>query len=181
MRDGMLSVAGELDTTMGGPDIDVAEGQKSRRRSLYFYHSPDGQDQLLKVFDAADPIECFERNVSITPHQALALSNSELSYLTARTLAGSLTQQVRETSESDANLIDRAFEIVLGRPPSSEEKNESLNFVRSQASLFQRSPQLKRFETGPSAEIQPAVAAHLRARESFVHALLGHNEFVTIR
>jgi hypothetical protein len=133
------------------------------------------------VFDAADPIECFERNVSITPHQALALSNSELSYLTARTLAGSLTQQVRETSESDANLIDRAFEIVLGRPPSSEEKNESLNFVRSQASLFQRSPQLKRFETGPSAEIQPAVAAHLRARESFVHALLGHNEFVTIR
>ena len=181
VRDGMLSVAGELDTTLGGPDIDVAQGQKSRRRSLYFSHSPNGQVQLLKLFDAADPVECFERNVSVTPHQALALSNSELSYVAARTLAGNLTNKVGEATESDATLIDLAFEIVLGRPPSPEEKDESLQFVRSQTSLFQRSPQLKRFETGPLAAIEPAASAHMRARESFVHALLGHNEFVTIR
>ena len=45
-----------------------------RRRSIYFQDAPDMQVTFLKVFDAANPNECFERNESIVPHQALALA-----------------------------------------------------------------------------------------------------------
>ncbi|OYW12429.1 MAG: hypothetical protein B7Z55_18285, partial [Planctomycetales bacterium 12-60-4] len=40
IRDSILAVTGELDRTMGGVDIDPAKGFESRRRSLYFSHSP---------------------------------------------------------------------------------------------------------------------------------------------
>ena len=35
VRDNVLHTAGSLDRTMGGPDIDNAQGLTSQRRSLY--------------------------------------------------------------------------------------------------------------------------------------------------
>ena len=94
VRDSVLSVAGELDTsTMGGPEIDASKGLRIDRRSLYFQDAPDMQVTFLKVFDAANPNECFERNESIVPHQALALANSQLSLQAARILEKQITKQ----------------------------------------------------------------------------------------
>ena len=87
VRDSILLVAGHLDTTMGGPEIDIGERNTSRRRSIYFQHAPDAQLEFLKLFDAADPGDCYRRKESITPHQSLAMANSQVSFDQARLLA----------------------------------------------------------------------------------------------
>ena len=43
---------------------------------------------FLRLWDAASPNECFRRSESITPHQALSLSNSKLSLEMSRTMGG---------------------------------------------------------------------------------------------
>ena len=63
VRDSMLYMAGLLDLTMGGPEIDENKGQESHRRSLYFRQTPDNQMVFLQVFDGADAIECYERAI----------------------------------------------------------------------------------------------------------------------
>ena len=55
VRDSMLKLSGELDTKRGGPEIDEAEGQESRRPSLYFRHTPEELMVFLKLFDAPSP------------------------------------------------------------------------------------------------------------------------------
>src|SRR5205823_13424981 len=84
---------GELDLTMGGPELDDALGEAYRRRSLYFRTSADTQMLFLKLFDMADARDCYERAESVVPQQALALSNSKLSRRVARTLARKLGEQ----------------------------------------------------------------------------------------
>ena len=115
VRDSVLHVAGELDTTMGGPELDEAMGQTSRRRSLYFTHTPNSQMQFLKLFDGGNATECYERYESIIPQQALALSNSKLSLSMARLLTGKLQ---KGAAADDVKFIKTAFETVLGRPPT---------------------------------------------------------------
>ena len=59
VRDSVLAMAGKLDTTMGGPEIDETKGHEIFRRSIYFRHAPDLQMDMLKVFDVASPNECY--------------------------------------------------------------------------------------------------------------------------
>jgi mono/diheme cytochrome c family protein len=181
VRDSLLQLAGQLDVTMGGPEIDDKEGQTSRRRSVYFKHTPDAQMVFLKVFDAASPTDCYERNESVVPQQALALSNSPLSYSEARRLARILSSASRTSGSGESEFIVSAFQKVLSRPPSAQELSESVGFMQEQCQLFQSPEKLTAFRTGPAGEVAPAADPILRARESLVHALFNHNDFVTIR
>jgi mono/diheme cytochrome c family protein len=180
VRDSMLRVAEQLDTTMGGPELDETRGQESDRRSIYFRHTPDAQMVFLKLFDAANPSDCYERNESVVPQQALALANSKLSITQGRLLARKISQSLPAKS-GESEFIKEAFERVLGHPPSDEELVESMNFVRDQAELFSQPEKLTAFRSGSAAEVTPGSDPHLRARESLVHALFNHNDFVTIR
>ena len=167
---------------MGGPEIPAEEGQVLFRRSLYFQHTPDTQMTFLSLWDAASPNECFRRSESITPHQALSLSNSKLSLHLSRVLAGGLTEEIGEAKSSDTEFIDRAFDLLLGRPPSPMERRESRGYIREQAKLYASASDLKPFDTGEkNEEVPPASDPHQRARESFIHVMFNHNEFVTIR
>lgn len=159
VRDSLLALAGNLDGAMGGPEIDETKGQEIYRRSLYFRHTPDLQMEMLRVFDAASPIECFARSESIVPQQALALSNSKLSQEMAKAIAGQLTGD-------NGRFVGAAFERVLGRLPSASEGRESEQFLEEQ----------ERYYRGQGVE-----DAGGRARQSLVHVLLNHNDFVTIR
>lgn len=154
VRDSLLTLAGKLDPTMGGPEIDETKGQDVFRRSIYFRHTPDLQMEMLRVFDAASPIECFERSESIVPQQALALSNSKLSQAVAEDVAKQLG------SAAGPKFVAAAFERVLGRAPSATELTASTQFV---------------------AEQQAHYNSEARAHQSLVHVLLNHNDFVTIR
>jgi mono/diheme cytochrome c family protein len=180
VRDSLLHLAGELDLTMGGPDLDPEKDDLILRRSLYFRHSVDARSEFLKVFNAANPEECYERPESIVPQQALALTNSALSYREARVLTRKLSQP--ESKIDDRAFIQASFETVLGRPPAVQELRKSERFINRQATLF--SAKLKNdaaSQTLAGHDVQPSVDPHRRARESFVHAMLSHNDFVTIR
>jgi hypothetical protein len=147
VRDSILAVAGDLDLARGGPNLDPAKGFTSTRRSLYFTHNPDSQMEFLKTFDNPNPTECYLRNESVVPQQALALANSELSLNQAKRLAPKLTNE---------DFIGQAFETILSRPPTAEERHLANKFL-------------------------DATANQTQARADFVHALFNHHDFVTIR
>jgi hypothetical protein len=164
VRDCVFFLAGKLDLTMGGPDIPHQQGLTTPRRSLYFQHAQEKQMEFLKIFDEAAVTECYRRKESIIPQQALALNNSELVRRQASGLAHALITM------ADANaFIVAAFERVLSRPPTSEEQAECRRFLQQRE---------KRYTDG---KYQASLDARAKARESLVHVLLNHNDFVTVR
>lgn len=200
VRDSLLSIAGELDTTMGGHEIDHKEGLTSRRRSLYFAHHGEEKMEFLELFDAANACDCYKRTSSVQPQQALALSNSELTKSLSRALQKRLwekiTTEIASLSSSDeksgtANIdpgeavavsletldgpqrdrfVTLAFLQVLNREPLDAEMAASLNFLEQQTARL--TP-----EVGTEAAFDPVI----RARENLVHALMNHNDFITVR
>src|SRR5262249_37492247 len=78
VRDAIFYVAGKLDQTMGGPEIDFPLGLTVPRRSIYFRHAAEKQMEFLAIFDGPSVTECYERKQAIMPQQALALFNSDL-------------------------------------------------------------------------------------------------------
>jgi mono/diheme cytochrome c family protein len=196
VRDSILAIAGKLDTTMGGPDIDEKKGEDVYRRSIYFRTAPDLQVEMLKVFDVASPIECFQRSESIVPQQALALANSKLSLTMAREIASQLSPPIPSTPRSpaegnrslpaatpptDEKFVAAAFDRILGREPIAAELQESVRYLREQAVFYGDRANLTPFKSGPAATVKPSEDPNQRARESLVHVLLNHNDIVTIR
>ena len=154
VRDGVLAAAGGLDQTLGGPELDAGQGLTTHRRSLYYRHAPEKSMEFLNLFDAASPGECYRRNTSVVPQQALALANSELSLAQARSLA----EQVASRSQGDpSEFVQGAFLAVLGRQPNSEEANACREYL------------------------QTSGADVARLQTQLVHVLFNHNDFVTAR
>jgi hypothetical protein len=176
VRDCVFYVAGKLDLTMGGPDLDQNQGLTVPRRSLYFRHAAEKQMEFLKLFDAATVTECYQRKESIVPQQALALSNSELTRKNSRVLARALAAK----SGDDAGaFVVAAYERVLARLPTPQEQDECVNFLKEQA---ERHAATKVPATPPDGDGKAAASnPALRARENLVHVLMNHNDFVTVR
>jgi hypothetical protein len=172
VRDSILYLAGQLDPQLGGPEIDQVQGLVSRRRSLYFAHHAETKMEFLELFDGANACECYVRTTSVLPQQALALTNSELTLRHGRTLAQRLWEQVQPLSGAaesrDAAFIEAAFEQVLSRPPTAQERTLSQAFLQHQVKLFQSAG-------------RPGLDPVGRAREDLVEALFSHNDFITIR
>ena len=183
VRDSVLACAGSLDPAMGGADIDQNAGETSLRRSVYFRHAHEKYMTFLKLFDAPSVTECYRRDESIVPQQALALANSSLSFAQSRKLAGELSQHAgaEPTAEANAAFIVAAFEQVLSRQPTDAERAACEKFLAEQAHKFADPANLTAFTAGPAATLKPSASPHQRARENLVHVLFNHNDFVTIR
>jgi hypothetical protein len=166
IRDSLLSVAGRLDDTRGGPSVPPAEQAASRRRSLYFFHSGVERNPLLKTFDVADVTECYQRDQSIVPQQALALANAAFVRDMAAAIAGRLTEGLPAAAgdeASDEAFLAGAFRLILGRSPSAAETAACAEAVAA----WQALPE--------------PVATPTAIREHLVWALLNHNDFVVLR
>ncbi len=174
VRDCVLYVAGKLDLTRGGPDIDHQQGLSVPRRSIYFRHAAEKQMEFLRIFDGPGPAECYRRNESVLPQQALALANSELTLRHARLLARGLADK---TGPDAGAFVGAAFEQVLSRSPTADELAECMSFLEQQAGRFKEAKPAGASDDGRSPAADPA----LRARENLVHVLFNHNDFVTIR
>jgi hypothetical protein len=124
LRDSILHVAGRLNLTVGGPDLDQGQGLTTCRRSLYFRHANEKQMLFLTVFDAANVNECYRRTASIVPQQALALANSSLTADNAR----AVVERIGPTDD-DAAFVMSAFRCVLGRPPTPAEADQCIRFL----------------------------------------------------
>jgi hypothetical protein len=163
LRDSLLHLAGTLDPTLGGPTIDPKRGD-STRRSFYFTQSPEDLNKFLEMFDNANTKECYRRDESILPQQALALANSQLVNNAAAKVAERLVKDTE--SASDEVFIRRAFTTLLATVPTPAE----------QAFCAES---LAQFLT--AAKERKAAQPEAKARAAFVHALLNHNDFITIR
>ncbi len=163
VRDTLLHLAGELDLTLGGASIPVSN-ETSRRRSVYFVHSHNEHQKFLSMFDDASVLECYRRAESIVPQQALALENSPL----ATTMAEKIAQRIAAANPnaSDRDFIRSAFLTVLSIEPTESEFAtllDALTRLTNAAKTKNRS--------NPAAQ----------ARSNLIHALLNHNDFVTVR
>lgn len=164
IRDSLLSLAGELDLTLGGPTIDPNKNTDSKRRSLYFTYSRDSQEKFLSMFDAADIFACYRRQESVVPQQALALANSKVSLQMARKITARLRKQAPEAN--DEEFVKRAYELILCVEPTAEAQSLCLQALGEMQSVLKTSGQKEPL---------------WRSRENLVHALLNHNDFITIR
>ncbi|MCY2977908.1 MAG: PSD1 and planctomycete cytochrome C domain-containing protein [Planctomycetota bacterium] len=169
VRDSLLQVSGELDATLAGHDIDHKLGMTSYRRSLYFTHHGEEKMEFLELFDAANACDCYKRSSSVQPQQALALTNSELTKTLSRQLAKRLWSQSLNASDPAIHFVKLSFLQVLNREPRDLESEASLRFLEQQAERLM-----------PSDRTAAKVWAD-RARENLVHALMNHNDFVTVR
>jgi len=126
VRDNLLHVAGTLDRTRGGPDIPHTEAQTSKRRSLYLRHAHEKLVEFVQIFDGPKVTECYRRDTTVQPHQALALANSRLTFDQSEVLADELTSAV---SDDDRAFVERAYLRILARPPKEEERRLCLEFL----------------------------------------------------
>jgi hypothetical protein len=163
VRDSLLALAGELDLMHGGPSIPVNQ-DASRRRSLYFVHSHNEHQEFLAIFDDASVLECYRRAESVVPQQALALENSPLATAMAEKIARRIT--AANPGASDRDFIRAAFLTVLAVEPSPAEEAT----VRDALARL----------TG-AARGKDRTNPEMRAKIHLVHALLNHNDFITVR
>ncbi len=157
VRDSVLTLAGTLDLTQGGPSIPMSEQATSTRRSLYFFHSNNERNRFLDTFDEANVTECYIRDQSIVPQQALALTNSELILEAAPAIA----KELSHSDADDTKFVRRGFRVVLGIDPDQKEVDASVQALekwRTDAAFAKEDP-----------------------RTLFVWVLLNHNDFVTLR
>jgi hypothetical protein len=125
LRDALLAVAGRLDLAIGGRTGDVTQ-PTFRRRALYGKIDRQDLPNLLRVFDIASPDQSSPgRSRTTVPQQALFLLNSPLAVEQAQALAGR-----EELGSDDCQRIDSLYAILFGRPPSADEVEIGLRFVR---------------------------------------------------
>jgi hypothetical protein len=206
LRDALLYLGGEMDWAMGGPPLDCLAGPDSPRRSVYYRYSRDDKMGFLTIFDAPAVEECYQRQQSIVPQQALAMENSDFVWDQARRLARRLK---KECGQSPAGMPDRAFvvaafEHILGRAPEPAEVAACEYFLAHQEQVLADLSRLTPFPLMPTtasstsdgqahglplvlgvthklSETKPAEDPRGRAREYLIHALLNHNDFITVR
>jgi hypothetical protein len=116
VRDSLLHIAGKLDRTLGGPSLDPEKAETSPRRSLYFVQNADVEHRFLATFDNSNVLECYRRNESVVPQQALALTNSKLS----RECAEAFVTNTKAMSDTD--FLAHTFFTILGRQPTTDEQ-----------------------------------------------------------
>ena len=183
VRDSTLAVAGSLDETMFGPDLDQNTGLTVLRRSIYFRSSKEKKVTFLEMFDSPNVTDCYRRSETVVPQQALAMVNSSLSLAQARRLAAALAgeHQTGSDSESLKKFTEAAFARILCRPPNDEELSTCLEFLTTQSQRLANPTALAAFVSTDANPVKPATDPLARARENLVHVLLNHNDFVTVR
>ncbi|MGK0187211.1 MAG: hypothetical protein ACI9R3_002997 [Verrucomicrobiales bacterium] len=154
LRDAVNTCGDSLNLEMGGTPLELKDS--SKRRSVYFRHSRDDSYRFHVPFDDANILECYRRQESIAPQQALALMNDRDVF--------SACKQIAEREIADGtgqrDFVISAFLRVLGRDPTVD---EIASCHESHEALI---------DDG---------ADEISARTVIVLALMNHNDFVTIR
>jgi hypothetical protein len=154
VRDNALAVSGMLTTKIGGRSVKPYQppgywiflnfpkrdytpdhGADQYRRGLYTYWQRTFLHPSLLAFDASTREECVvDRPRSNTPLQALVLLNDPTYTECARALA---IRVIREGGSEAASRVDRAFRLVLARPPRPQEASLLLTLVEKHCRQLQ--------------------------------------------
>jgi hypothetical protein len=144
VRDAMLSAAGALDLTMGGPSVEQfffkddhspvydyarydLESPGSDRRSVYRFIVRSATDPFMDTLDCPDPsVLADRRTVTTTALQALALLNNPFVIKQSQRLAG----RVRGESKNLAGQVGAACWLVWNRPPTKAEARQLTDYAQ---------------------------------------------------
>ncbi|MBI4664355.1 MAG: DUF1553 domain-containing protein [Verrucomicrobia bacterium] len=149
IRDAMLSVSGRLNRKAGGPSVLLpvdpelvgqlykpsqwtvaAKASDHYCRSVYLIAKRNLRLPFMEVFDQpALQTSCGRREASTHAPQALELLNGRISNALAEAFAQRLAD---EAGPDAAHQIDGAYWLAAGRPPTEQEKQIALEFLRNQ-------------------------------------------------
>lgn len=145
VRDAILAASGRLEGTPGGPSFRPftvtvfnsnfytlvdSDAPGLDRRSVYRINVNSAKDPLLETLDCPDPsVKTPRRTLTTTPLQALTLMNDAFVQRQARWMAVRVRADV---GNDPARQVDRAYRLVLGRPPLADESRQASTLVRDQ-------------------------------------------------
>lgn len=202
LRDSLLYVSGELDETIGGPAVfpkvpsslvagnvlnngqggalweEAKDPNDHKRRSIYTFIRRSLPYPLTASFDPADPSKPHhKRDVTTTPLQALTLFNSDVVFGWSQALAGRV---ISDVGENESAQIDRLYEILFSRKPTSSEKSALKGFLKEQVKVVENKAWTDKFEVATptglkdTKNLDPFKAA---AFVDLVHAVANSNDF----
>jgi len=147
--DSILSAAGNLDLTVGGPSFSIGGGGGRRggaaarqaatapsaanRRGAYmirgFSTNSDVTPNFLQVFDVDDGrVPCPVRTQTVTAPQALFLMNSD----EVENASAKLGERLLKESGGDLNAaVDLGYRLTLSRFPSAAEKDRAATYIQN--------------------------------------------------
>jgi hypothetical protein len=155
VRDALLACSGALNTKQFGPPVVpplsgdeltglfdargkwqvTKEKSEHTRRSIYVLVRRTFVYPLFAAFDPPEVMtSCPKRLQTIVPTQALALLNSPVSQEQAAVMARRLIAERRTDKNAT---IERAWQLVFGRPPKPNEADYATAFLDQRASELQ--------------------------------------------
>ncbi len=144
IRDTVLAISDNLDTSMGGPGFRLyhfmrdnvstyepldQHGPETYRRSVYHQNARASVVDLMTDFDQADcTLSTPRRSQTTTPLQALTLMNHSFTIDMAESLS-SLTRN--SIGDEVGPQVDYAYRVAYQRAPSPEERKAAVDAVES--------------------------------------------------
>ncbi|HEY0551616.1 MAG TPA: DUF1549 and DUF1553 domain-containing protein, partial [Verrucomicrobiae bacterium] len=139
VRDTLLMLGGNLDTTPAGPHPFPPETEwkftqhnpfkavyDSKRRSVYLMTQRIQRHPYLAIFDGADPAASTPvRATSTTPLQALYLLNDAFVHEQSKQFAARVLKDLKD----DTARMKRVYQLALSRPPESSELDGGRKFL----------------------------------------------------
>lgn len=132
MRDSMLAVSGQINSTLYGRPSGLPHDPQNRRRTIYGLVDRQSVPTLFRAFDFASPDQSAERRTQTTvPQQALFGMNSEFVIEQARAIVN-LPEFVESTEFNQK--INALYRIILQRNPDMDELRIGAAFVTKTSS-----------------------------------------------
>ncbi len=158
-RDGMLSVTGKLDLTMGGASQSV-DDPANLRRTIYAKVEREEMNSMLRMHDFPEASSHSpKREPTTTPLQQLFVLNS--SWMTLR--ANDLWERLKSVESADQR-IDDCYQLLFSRNATVQEHELAHSFLKSDpAGGIEQ----------PGGAEQPSDARW----KLYLQAMLGLNEF----
>lgn len=129
LRDSLLVAAGRLDTTMGGPSVQLTQAPYSTRRAVYGFIERQNLPGFFRTFDFAGPdTHAPQRPQTTVPQQALFLMNSPFVLQQAELLA---RRNEVLSAPSPAEQVTQLYRAAHGRDPAPQELNDAIAFLTS--------------------------------------------------
>ncbi len=178
IRDAMLAASGKLvsqppvgSVALDLPPVEIRNGRLNPSeilagmnfRSVYLPVFRNAVPDALELFDFADPnMVSGARDVTTVAPQALFMLNNKFVTAHAQALAYRVATQAIRT---DAGRVDLAYELTLGRPATSSERDRTSSYINN----YLRDPAATRGKTAEKARVD--------AWASFCQALLASAAF----
>ena len=172
IRDHILSVSGALRTGLYRPSIPIGsretpfkDTQDTWHRSIYLMSPRLIVHPVLKIFDFPDSSRSVgARSISTTPSSAAFMLNAPFVWEQASLFAQRVRGRVGDDPDAQ---IELAYRIALSRPPTMEERQLGLSFLRQP----------------PVGDVEEKAVAQLDVPNPLVqycHTVMSLNEFIYV-